>query len=298
VDELPDEFKAWAKENEPRLEAAKARGTLPYFVRDNDALIGGAFAPKKKTLLEIAEERHAKRTKEEEDAIRQRWAARAKAKEEDGDGRFSSVIESLKKRGVEYNDVKPLKQQLEVDEIIEKLAGGDETEGSCSSLALAYVGNRSGFDVLDFRGGASCDFFSEVPNIRNIVKAVDGVEVRNTNDYKAANELLLKMTEGKEYYFTCGRHAVIMRKKDGVYEYLEMQSSDPKENGFQRLTVQSLKKRFKAQKSYTTYKVKYEVSSFLVDVESLGKSPGYRKLVGYINTAKDKQNKGQTGGKK
>ena len=298
VDDLPDEFKAWAKENEPRLEAAKARGTLPYFVRDNDALIGGAFAPKKKTLLEIAEERHAKRTKEEEDAIRQRWAARAKAKEEDGDGRFSSVIESLKKRGVEYNDVKPLKQQLEVDEIIEKLAGGDETEGSCSSLALAYVGNRSGFDVLDFRGGASCDFFSEVPNIRNIVKAVDGVEVRNTNDYKAANELLLKMAEGKEYYFTCGRHAVILRKKGGVYEYLEMQSSDPKENGFQRLTVQSLKKRFKAQKSYTTYKVKYEVSSFLVDVESLGKSPGYRKLVGYINTAKDKQNKGQTGGKK
>ena len=78
VDELPDEFKAWAKENEPRLEAAKARGTLPYFVRDNDALIDGAFAPKKKTLLEIAEERHAKRTKEEEDAIRERWAARAK----------------------------------------------------------------------------------------------------------------------------------------------------------------------------------------------------------------------------
>lgn len=78
VDELPDEFKAWAKENEPRLEAAKARGTLPYFVRDNDALIDGAFAPKKKTLLEIAEERHAKRTKEEEDEIRQRWAARAK----------------------------------------------------------------------------------------------------------------------------------------------------------------------------------------------------------------------------
>lgn len=78
VDDLPDEFKAWAKENEPRLEAAKARGTLPYFVRDNDALIGGAFAPKKKTLLEIAEERHAKRTKEEEDAIRERWAARAK----------------------------------------------------------------------------------------------------------------------------------------------------------------------------------------------------------------------------
>ena len=298
VDELPDEFKAWAKENEPRLEAAKARGTLPYFVRDNDALIDGAFAPKKKTLLEIAEERHAKRTKEEEDAIRQRWAARAKAKEEDGDGRFSSVIESLKKRGVDYNDVKPLKQQLEVDEIIERLAGGDETKGSCSSLALAFAGNRAGFDVLDFRGGASCEFFSKVPNIRNIIKAVDGIEVRNTNDYKAANELLLKMTEGKEYYFTCGRHAAILRKKDGVYEYLELQSSDPRDNGFKRLTIHGLKTRFKAQKSHTSYKTKYDVSSFLVDVESLGKSPGYRKLVGYINTAKDKQKKGLYGGLK
>lgn len=298
VNELPDEFKSWLQENKGRIDAATARGSLPYFLKDNESLVGSVFAPKKKTLLEIAEERHAKRTKEEEDAIRERWAARAKAKEEDGDGRFSSVIESLKKRGVEYNDVKPLKQQLEVDEIIERLAGGDETKGSCSSLALAFAGNRSGFDVLDFRGGVSRDFFSEVPNIRNIIKAVDGVEVRNTNDYKAANELLLKMTEGKEYYFTCGRHAAILRKKDGVYEYLELQSSNPRDNGFKRLTIHGLKTRFNAQKSYTTYKVKYEVSSFLVDVESLGKSPGYRKLMGFINTAKDKQKKGLYGGLK
>lgn len=103
------------------------------------------------------------------------------------------------------------------------------------------------------------------------------------------------MTEGKEYYFTCGRHAAILRKKNGIYEYLEMQSSDPKENGFQRLTVQSLKNRFKAQKSHTSYKTKYEVSSFLVEAGSLGGSPGYRKLIGYINTAKDKQQKGLDG---
>lgn len=99
VDDLPDEFRAWAKENEPRLEAAKARGTLPYFVRDNDALIGGAFAPKKKTLLEIAEERHAKRTKEEEDAIRQRWAARAKAKESPNEFRRETLQELKEKMG-------------------------------------------------------------------------------------------------------------------------------------------------------------------------------------------------------
>lgn len=101
VDELPDEFKAWAKENEPRLEAAKARGTLPYFVRDNDALIDGAFAPKKKTLLEIAEERHAKRTKEEEDEIRQRWAARAKANESPNELRRETLQELKERMGEE-----------------------------------------------------------------------------------------------------------------------------------------------------------------------------------------------------
>ena len=77
VDDLPDEFKAWLQENKGRIDAA-ARGSLPYFIKDNESLVGSVFAPKKKTLLEIAEERHAKRTKEEEDAIRERWAARAK----------------------------------------------------------------------------------------------------------------------------------------------------------------------------------------------------------------------------
>lgn len=78
VNELPDEFKSWLQENKGRIDAATARGSLPYFIKDNESLVGSMFAPKKKTLLEIAEERHAKRTKEEEDAIRERWAARAK----------------------------------------------------------------------------------------------------------------------------------------------------------------------------------------------------------------------------
>lgn len=78
VNELPDEFKSWLQENKGRIDAATARGSLPYFLKDNESLVGSVFAPKKKTLLEIAEERHAKRTKEEEDAIRERWAARAK----------------------------------------------------------------------------------------------------------------------------------------------------------------------------------------------------------------------------
>lgn len=97
VDDLPDEFKAWAKENKERIDAATARGSLPYFIKDNESLVGGVFAPKKKTPLEIAEERHAKRTKEEEDAIRQRWAARAKANESPN-GLRRETLQELKER--------------------------------------------------------------------------------------------------------------------------------------------------------------------------------------------------------
>ncbi len=35
-----------------------------------------------------------------------------------------------------------------------RLGGGDMTDGgSCFSLALAYIGNIKGYDVLDFRDG-------------------------------------------------------------------------------------------------------------------------------------------------
>ena len=68
-------------------------------------------------------------------------------------------------------------------EIINRLSGGDMTKGSCTSLALAYAGNKGGVDVLDFRGGKSCDFFSKTANIRDITK-FNGVKaniVKDTN---------------------------------------------------------------------------------------------------------------------
>lgn len=35
VDEYPDDFQKWLKKNEERMEEAKIRGTLPYFIKDN-----------------------------------------------------------------------------------------------------------------------------------------------------------------------------------------------------------------------------------------------------------------------
>ena len=45
------------------------------------------------------------------------------------------------------------------DEIINFVGGHDLTDGSCTSVALAYIGNKIGLKVLDFRDGASKMFF-------------------------------------------------------------------------------------------------------------------------------------------
>ena len=37
VDDVPDNFKKWVAKNEERIERAEERGTLPYFLRDNEA---------------------------------------------------------------------------------------------------------------------------------------------------------------------------------------------------------------------------------------------------------------------
>lgn len=45
VEEYPTEFQEWVKKNEERMEKAEAKGTLPYFVKDNKADIEGILKP-------------------------------------------------------------------------------------------------------------------------------------------------------------------------------------------------------------------------------------------------------------
>ena len=59
------------------------------------------------------------------------------------------LIDKLKGINVEHNPVQLLKENLSFEKIINKLAGGDMTGGSCVSLALSYIGDRSGLDVTD-----------------------------------------------------------------------------------------------------------------------------------------------------
>ena len=196
---------------------------------------------------------------------------------------------------VEYIEVKKLQKELTTEEIIKKLGGGDQTKGSCSSLAFAYIGNRNGYDVLDFRGGISTEIFATTRSIVEIAN-LDGIEskvIKKANDYKAVKELLTFVKEKKEYYLETGKHAAIIRKGDRGFEYLELQSET--ENGFKKLDSFVLKIRFGCQTSYSVSGTKFEKSNVLIDVDSCKNSEEFKNLLGYINTAKDKQNRGEGG---
>lgn len=196
---------------------------------------------------------------------------------------------------VEYNEVKKLQKELTTEEIVKKLGGGDQTKGSCSSLAFAYIGNRNGYDVLDFRGGISTEIFATTRNIVEIAN-LDGIEskvIKRANDYNAVKELLTFVEGKKEYYLETGKHAAIIRIGNRGFEYLELQSET--ENGFKKLDSSVLKTRFGCQTSYSVGGIKFEKSNVLIEVDSCKNSEEFKNLLGYINTAKDKQNKGEGG---
>lgn len=207
---------------------------------------------------------------------------------------------------IEYREVGVLKKSLTDDEIIKKLGGGDMTDGSCASLALAYTGNRCGFDVTDFRGGQSCEFFQYGGNIESIMN-FNGAKGQIYKVKKQAFDtakIIKELPVEKEYLLSVGKHASIIKNTDKGVMYLELQSA--KENGWKyfasdgRTTSETLIKRFGARKTEDKMKlggktIIHEKKVVILEVDSLKNNEEFKDILGYINTATDKQKKGASG---
>ena len=201
------------------------------------------------------------------------------------------------KKDIHYNQIKKHTEIKSEKDIIKNLGGLDKTKGSCSSLALAYAGNKGGYDVLDFRGGKSCDMFAQNGTIKKIsqLSGVKSFTVKDYNDHNAVLKLTQNMVKEKEYYLATGRHAAIIRKTSKGLEYLELQDNELF-NGYKKLTHKVLTKRFGCKKSHNLkYVGKVEAESILIDVDSLKNNEEFKKILGFINTNSGKQLKGSGG---
>ena len=222
-----------------------------------------------------------------------------KPKEQSEAAKF--IEQACTTENVEHRAVQALPKQLTSDEIIERLAGGDMTQGSCSSLAFAYIGNKNGLDVLDFRDGGSRRVFSMNKNIMKMLElpGVEGSITKVKKEVQGTIDVLKNLELNKEYYLATGKHAAIVRRLDTGYQYLELQSKY--QNGwmpFERYgsMATTLNKRFGCRKTVDkSFGYVWERTVILMDVDSFKDNEEFEQLLGYINTAVDKQRKGALG---
>ena len=183
--------------------------------------------------------------------------------------------------------------------IIDRLSGGDMTNGSCMSLVMAYAGNKAGYDVVDYRGGDSQAIFSNrevieaVARLSDVDSRISEYDGEKKSCLDSAMDLIgdvISNESGKEYLLVTGCHAAVIRQGDAGIEYLEMQSgSKAYPNGWHTLTMSSFIERFGIDYAPPA------ASSILIDVASLGQSEEFLSLLSYINTPAPKQQKGRQG---
>lgn len=208
---------------------------------------------------------------------------------------YNVLLNLLQKGNVDYNPVHKHANKLSDNEIIAALAGGDMTKGSCASVGLAYIGQKQGWNVLDFRDGESRSVFANSLNLLTLSK-MNGMKVlraQGASSMTVANRLLKQCEIGKEYYLAVGRHASVVRKTDeGVLQYLELQSKNSSGwTDFDGNPKYTLKTRF----GCSTTSGAASTYDFMLDITDSDFNDDFRTLMGFINTEEKMQRKGSSG---
>ena len=213
------------------------------------------------------------------------------------DANYNRLLAGLNGFDVEYNPVTNHASKLAESEIISALAGGDMTKGSCASVGLAYIGQKLGWNVLDFRDGESRRMFSGSSFLKTLseMNGMKALTAQGASSMTVANRLLKMVEPGKEYYLAVGRHAAIVRKNDaGVLQYLELQSKNRSGwTDFDGNPKYTLKTRFGCTQQ-SSAAADYD---FMLDIteSDFTSSDDFRSLLGFLNTEENAQRKGKDG---
>lgn len=228
---------------------------------------------------------------------------------------YEQLKNTVKANNIVELEVKELDKELTNEEIINKLAGGDMTKGSCASLSFAYAGNECGLDVTDFRGGYSQEVFSHKHNIEKLFEVANADVQTFTvkKQVKETAEIIKNIEKDKEFILVAGKHAAIIRNSSEFgLQYLELQSNT--QNGWRNFAVhsdidyrlsstveQTLQRRFGCRKTEDKVniggeKITMEKKVHLAEVKSFKPTKEFKEMLGYINTEEGKQKKGSEGG--
>lgn len=208
-------------------------------------------------------------------------------------------LEWLKGTAIKAFKTEKYKGKRYVSDIVKELAGGDLTSGSCASAAIAYCGQLAGYDVHDFRGGNSMEWFSTKTNTRAMFRewGISVIESKYTGQLSGAKQLMRDMDPNREYLLSAGRHMAAVRKNtSGVYEYLELQASKESMNGWHAFAdygldlEQGLKWRWAANSSQS-----FSVKPALFPVDEIVENENFPAILDYINTPIKDQKKGTKG---
>ena len=231
---------------------------------------------------------------------------------ESSDEHYNKCIECFKGANVQYIPVDNRSVVLSEEDIIKELAGADKTSGSCASVAMAYIGQKQGYNVHDFRGGSSMETFGSWDNLKELVQ-MEGMKIiraSGTSSLTVGTRLLEQVEVGKEYYLVAGSHASIVRKTtDHVLQYLELQGDFDSQSAYNkagwhdftnpynlpvRTTVkETLKWRFGCNTQSNPW---HEKLDFMIDLDkSKLDTDKIRSILGYINTSAGSEMKGAGG---
>ena len=213
------------------------------------------------------------------------------------DANYNQLLYAMQKRSIDYNPVESHTKQLTETEIIDALSGGDMTRGSCASVGLAYIGQKQGWNVLDFRDGRSREAFASSFNLHTLsqMNGMKALQAQGASSMTVGNRLLKMCEVGKEYYLAVGRHAAIVRKnEDGVLQYLELQSKNRSGwTNFDGNPRYTLKTRFGCTQRATNA----AQQDFMLDLteSDFTSNDDFRSLLGFLNTEPNAQRKGKDG---
>ncbi len=288
ITEMPKEFNEYVKDNEERIMSALSRGTAPYWVRDNAEYVGTAMERGTRAVYPGTTGQFRSLPSDNGQNVVNKIPVSQQEQNVGNLSSISAIADYMAGKGIEYREVSTLTETLTEKEIVGRVGKHDGTQGSCASVALAYLANKRGYNVLDFRGGESELLFSDGDIWRQIAKNVGGIISTNASDYSTAAKLLSNVVEGKDYILSVGRHTAVIRKTGKTIEYLELQENSFL-NGFTKLDKNELRDRFGCCSKRTHKNIPYSLTGELIDSNLLFNDEGIKRLLGYLNTAENKQ---------